>query len=448
MMILRSVLIRFIILLMIACGLSGIASAQIGGDSGYFEITSTPSGAGVTFDGSYKGLTPVTFEVSTTGNPSHTISLTKQGYQPWEDTYQGNPFEGETIHINGELVYIPITLPTTPIGSGQGYYAISSSPQGGSVYFDGQYRGIAPVTVPVYTDGTPGHTISVSLSGYQTWSQNYPGNPADGQTIYVTAYLNPVETYGSISVDSSPSQATAVLDGGISQITPCTFNNVYPGSHTVMVSKSGYSSWSRTVTVTAGRNTAVTATLSQLPPNTGSIYMVTVPQGASAYVDGAYYGITPALASNLNAGTHQVRLSLSGFQDWVGNVNVAGGSTITVSQTLTIGPTSTATPVPGTGSIAASSNPSGAQVFLDNNYVGISPLTIPSVQPGMHTVLIKQSGYADWQATQTVQGGQVTYVDATLSPSPSPPPTPTKGGIPAVMVLLGLFVVVVLSKRR
>jgi hypothetical protein len=260
----------------------------------------------------------------------------------------------------------------------------------------------------------------------------------------VTAYLNPIETYGSISVDSSPSQATAVLDGGISQVTPCTFNNVYPGSHTVMVSKSGYSAWSRTVTVTAGRNTAVTATLSQLPPNTGSIYMVTVPQGASAYVDGAYYGITPALASNLVAGTHQVRLSLSGFQDWLGNVNVVGGSTITVSQTLNLPPTGTVTPVPGTGSVAVSSNPSGAQVFLDNNYAGISPLTIPSVQPGSHTVLIKQSGYADWQATQTVQPGQVTRVDATLSPST----TPTKGGMPAVMALVGLLLVVILVKRK
>jgi hypothetical protein len=172
--------------------------------------------------------------------------------------------------------------------------------------------------------------------------------------------------------------------------------------------------------------------------------MVSVPQGASAYVDGSYYGLTPALASNLVAGTHQVRLSLSGFQDWVGNVNVIGGSTITVSQTLNIGPTSTPTQAPGTGSIAVSSNPAGAQVFLDNTYVGITPLTIPSVQPGSHTVLIKQSGYADWQASQLVQSGQVTYVDATLSPSP----TPTKGGMPTLMVLLGLFVVVVLAKRR
>lgn len=435
-------LIRAVIMVMMVCGFSGMVAAQIGGDVGYFEITSSPSGAGVTFDGSYKGLTPVTFQVYTTGSPSHTIQVTKQGYQNWEDSYYGNPEAGDTITINADLIYIPVTMPTTQIGGGEGYYAISSSPQGGSVSVDGQYKGIAPVTVPIYSTGTPGHTITVSMSGYQTWSQYYSSNPPEGQTVYVTAYLTPVATYGSISVDSIPSYATAVLDGGTSQVTSCTFDNVYPGSHHLVVSKSGYTTWSSTVSVSAGRNTQVTATLSQIPPNTGSIYMLTTPQGANAYVDGTSYGLTPALATNLASGTHQVRLSLAGFQDWVGNVNVPAGSTITVSQTLSLIPTTT--PVPGTGSIAVSSNPAGAQVLLDGNYVGITPLTIPSVQPGSHTIILKMNGYADWESTQTVQSGQVTQVSATLSPAP----TPTKSGIPALLVLLGLFMVVIVLKRK
>lgn len=432
--------------MLLACGIFGIAAAQIGGDTGYFEITSAPSGAAVTFDGSYKGTTPVTFPVLVTGNPSHTIALTKSGYQPWSDTYVGNPEAGDTITINADLIYIPITQPTTQIGAGKGYYAISSSPQGGSVYFDGSYEGTAPVTVEVSSSGTPGHTILVALSGYQSWSQNYPGNPADGQTVYVTAYLTPIATYGSISVTTSPSQATAVLDGSQSQITPCTFNNVNPGTHTIMVSKSGYSTTSRTVSVSAGSNTPVSVTLSQLPPNTGSIYMVSNPQGAAAYVDGTYYGMTPALAPGLAAGTHQVRFSLAGFQDYLGIVTVVGGQTTTVTQTLVVAPTGTPTPtpVPGTGTIAVTSVPGGAQVFLDSAYVGISPLTIPSVQPGSHVVTITQTGYQNYAVTVTVQSDQIAQVSGTLTPVT----TPTKGGLPAVVAILGLLAVVVLARRK
>jgi hypothetical protein len=259
----------------------------------------------------------------------------------------------------------------------------------------------------------------------------------------VTAYLTPIQSYGSISVTSSPSGATAVLDGGSSQTTPCTFTGVSPGSHTVYVSKSGYTSVSRTVTVSGGSTTQLSVTLNQVAPETGTIYVVSTPQGANAYVDGVYYGITPALATGLSPGNHQVRISLSGFQDWVGTVFVSSGATTTVSQTLHVG-TPTPTQSPGTGSVAVSSTPSGAQVYMDNVYQGISPLTISPVQPGTHTFLIKQAGYADWQVSESVAGGQTTQIAATLTPLS----TPTEGGLSALLVVLGLLALLFVERRK
>jgi len=430
------------------CGISLISAATaVGGDTGYFEITSDPSGASVYFDSSYKGTTPVTFEVAVTGNPSHTIRLTKSGYYDWEDSYYGNPMQGETISINADMIFIPVTQQTTPIGAGKGYYAITSVPSGASVYFDGAYKGLSPVTVQVSSTGTPGHTVSLSLSGYEDWSTTLSGNPADGQTVPVNAYLTPVQQYGSVYVESNPSGASAVLDGHYSQTTPCTFTNVNAGSHQLAVSMPGYTSWTKTVTVSAGSTTRVSATLSPVAPNTGSIYMVTTPQGASAFVDGVYYGITPAQASGLPPGIHQVRLSLSGFQDWVGNVDVISGVTSTVTQTLHVA-TPTPTQSPGTGTVSVSSTPSGAQVFLDDVFLGVTPVTLPSVSPGSHVILLKNPGYADWQATIIIQAGQNTPVSATLSPATTS--APTQGPFPAALVLaaIGMAGMVLLMRRR
>ena len=135
-----------LVFLVLACSLFCIAAtaAEIGGDTGYFEITSDPSGGSVYFDGSYKGTSPVTFPVYVTGSPSHTIRVTKSGYNDWQQNYQGNPAEGETISVNANLVFIPVTQQTTLIGGGKGYYYISSFPSGGSVYFDGSYKGYCP----------------------------------------------------------------------------------------------------------------------------------------------------------------------------------------------------------------------------------------------------------------------------------------------------------------
>lgn len=438
-----------LVLLVLGCSLfcfAAVADEQaVGGDIGYFEITSVPSGGAVIFDGTYKGTTPVTFPVYVTASPSHTIKITKSGYNDWEEAYQGNPAPGETTAINAQLVYIPVTPTPTTVGGGKGYYSISSVPSGGAVYFDNQYKGTTPVTVEVSSTGTPGHKVSISLSGYDTWTTSLAGNPAEGQTIPVTAYLTPVQNYGSIIVYSNPSGATAVVDGRASQITPATFSNLYPGSHTVYVSKSGYSSVSRTVTVSAGSTTQVSVTLSQIPQDTGSIYMVTTPQGANAYVDGVYYGITPALATGLTVGNHEVKLSRAGFKEWVGTVNVVSGSTTTVTQTLHTGTvTPTPTKTPETGTVAVSSSPAGAQVYIDNAYEGITPVTIPSIAAGNHTILIQMAGYADWQISEDVKSGETTQVSATLSPHP----TPTEGGIPAVLVVIGILAALAVAVRR
>lgn len=415
---------------------TGQVSAMIGGGTGYFEVSSSPSGATVYFDGTYQGTTPVTIPVSTTGTPSHTIRITKTGYVEWTDTYEGNPFEGETIHISATLQPM--------MGGEKGYYQISSSPSGASVYFDDSYKGTTPLTVTVSTTGTPGHTIRLVLSGYQEWSSYQPGNPGAGETVYVTAALKPVQTYGSISVTSSPSGATAVLDGAQSQVTPCTFHNVLPGLHTVQVSMAGYQTWSTTTSVSAGLNTQVFAQLSRISPATGSIYVTSVPSGASVYVDGTYYGPSPQLASGLTPGYHQVRISLSGFQDWIGNVMVNQGDTTRVSQTLSVTPTPTQ--VSGTGSLSIQSNPAGASVYLDNEYMGITPLVLYSIAPGSHMVLLTHPGYADWRSTVAVNRDVQTPVDATLSPSPTT--TPTKAPLPAVLAVLGIGILAVAFMRR
>jgi len=120
-------------------------------------------------------------------------------------------------------------------------------------------------------------------------------------------------------------------------------------------------------------------------------------------------------------------------------VNVQSDVTTKVSQTLSVGPTQTS--IPGTGSISVNSNPAGADVYLDNGYVGISPLTIPSVTAGSHVILLTHPGYANWQATVDVQQGATASVDATLFPAPTG--APTKAPLPASVAVLSLGLVAV-----
>ena len=235
-----NLLIFTLVIGMFATGFSSaedLPVGNIGGGKGYYDISSNPEGGTVIFDGSNKGTTPVTVEVSSSGTPGHVISISKAGYQTWTRNYPGNPFEGETISIDADLLFIPVTEPTTLppttiIGGGKGYYDISSTPEGGTVLFDGKNKGVTPVTVEVSSSGTPGHTISISKEGYQPWTTYEPGNPFEGETVHVDAELvfipitlptTPIGgEKGYYYVTSSPGGAAVTLDGTNQGSTPVT----------------------------------------------------------------------------------------------------------------------------------------------------------------------------------------------------------------------------------
>ena len=92
--------------------------------TGFLSLTSSPSGASVSVDGSYQGTTPLTLSGQTTG--SHTVRITKSGYNDYSTTT--TVIAGQTANVIGSLIQIitvttisplttvPTTVPTpTPI---------------------------------------------------------------------------------------------------------------------------------------------------------------------------------------------------------------------------------------------------------------------------------------------------------------------------------------------
>jgi hypothetical protein len=398
-----------------------IVTNPIGGQEGYYAISSSPSGAMASVDGTNVGMTPTTATVYVTGTPGHTITITKDGYQTWSQYYPGNPPAGGTVSVNAQLVPVPVTLPPTQPGGEKGYYSIQSSPSGASVTFDNKYVGTSPVTVDVSTTGTPGHTIVISMTGYQTWSQQVAGNPAAGQTIPISAVLTPVQQFGNIYVSSSPSGATAILDNGQdSLITAGTFYNVAPGWHNIQVSMPGYQVYSNSnVQVTSGGTTNVYASLVPVVQS-GSISVSSTPKGAGLYIDNIYRGETNQIVGGLAAGPHTVQLKMAGYQTFTNTYSVYAGQT--TYATVTMVPLQN----PSTGDLLVTSSPTGASVYLNGNYQGVTtstggPLDITDLSPGTYTVVLKKSGYQDYTTTVKIVAGQTAQVAATLQASGTPP---------------------------
>jgi hypothetical protein len=358
------------------------------------------------------------------------------GYESWSTTYNGNPISGATIPITAYLV--PHQL---------GDIHVMSSPSGATATLDGHDQQTTPCTFSDVTSGR--HDVTIYMAGYQTYSSSVYVH--DGKTSEVAATLSPVARTGTLSISSNPSKAAVTVDGSYYGTTPTVAGNLPAGDHRVVVTKAGYQDYRVYVRVEAGRTTTVNPTLvSDSQPDYGTISVLSNPAGADVYVDGVYYGHTragaPLVVTEVSSKTYTVLVSKAGYQDYTTTVLVRNGENHDVSVTLP--PNSN----PSSGSIAVISAPSGAEVFENNVFKGISPLTLDSQNPGSYSLSLRMDGYQDWQTTVQVIAGQTSQITATMNQAATTTatsfPAPTKSGMIPLTAVAALGAVAIILLRR
>jgi hypothetical protein len=414
------------------CIAGGISPADAQSDvPGYYQIDSIPLGADVVFDGHFVGETPATVTISGIGVLEHTVSISMPGYATWTRTYPQNP-------TGGQIVYISATLtPQTNFGS----IVVTSSPTGALATIDGGKGQITPWTYTGLQSGP--HIVQVFLSGYTSYSETVEVPP--GGTARVNAVLTPLQNVGSIQVISSPGGADLYIDGVYRGVTATTVGNLIAGDHNMRLRLSGYRDYTETVTVTSGRVTVVKPTLVQnTQPETGDIQVSSSPAGASIYLDNTFQGITQSTGhielTGIAPGPHQLVLTLDNYQDYSSSVQVMAGQVTVIAASLT------PSLAPHNATLQVTSDPVGADVFLDNFFSGITPVTLQSVPPGSHLLLIKLSGYNDHSTVVNLTSGQSALVSVALTPRVTP--TPTTGSSLSLAVCGAFLILALLSRAR
>ena len=162
---------------------------------------------------------------------------------------------------------------------------------------------------------------------------------------------------------------------------------------------------------TSVRSTAFTLTSPHVTETTnGMIIVSSTPQDALVYLDGVLKGTGSVTLKDVSPGYHSVRVTKTMYNDYGTDVRVAAGSTNYVTAVLT--------PVSGpvsSGTIIASSNPPGANVYLDGIDKGFSPVTITNVSSVSHTVSFTKTGYNAASRTVTMTAGQTMDITVELT---------------------------------
>jgi PEGA domain len=115
-------------------------------------------------------------------------------------------------------------------------------------------------------------------------------------------------------------------------------------------------------------------------PATGTLSVGTSPAGISVFVDGTAHGVTP-LGVELPPGEHVIELRTATERRRIPVTLTAGGQ---VSQYFEF-----ARPAQTSGELLVRTDPLGASVTVDGKYVGRSPVSVPDLAAGTHTVVLQ-----------------------------------------------------------
>lgn len=143
-------------------------------------------------------------------------------------------------------------------------------------------------------------------------------------------------------------------------------------------------------------------------PSAAAVTIDSRPQGADVVVGGILRGQTP-LKFSLSGGRHEIGVSYGGVSR-VLPLDIQAGSV--VSQHVEF----VSEPAPATGRLEVGSDPPGAQVRVDDTPRGTTPLSIASLAPGEHTVVIS-SGETTVTRRVTVTAGATATVVASVAPA-------------------------------
>jgi len=145
--------------------------------------------------------------------------------------------------------------------------------------------------------------------------------------------------------------------------------------------------------------------------STGTVSITTVPPGAQVAVDGQARGVTP-LTVALPPGAHTLELRGNGEPRTI-PISVSAGQQI--AQYVELGKAAATL-----GKLQIRSEPAGAQVIVDGNDRGKSPVLVDALAPGEHTVVL-QSDVATVKQTVTIEAGETAAVVVPLTATEGAP---------------------------
>ncbi len=353
----------------------------------------TAVGADVKIDGVGRGSLPNSFDLAA---GRHQVEINKAGFKPWSDWFDLGEGEHRTRDVS-------LTKAEAPGGA-----LLVTSDGGGDVYVDGVRKDVAPTMIEGVAAGD--HIVEVKKDGATPWRQTV--TVVSGQQTKVAATFGASSTGGALRVIASEPDTEVFVDGEDKGRAPASVTGLATGEHVVEGRRAKFKTVQQTVRVAAGESAVVQLKMEVAPPDRphASLKVQSAVPNAEVFVDGSSLGRAPVDRSDLDPGKHYVVVHKDGYTDFKREVVLLENQAIALVADLS-----------ATGTLRALSSPEGADVRVDGELIGKTPVVREGVSVGSHLVEVDLKGYFKHKDTVKIDGGREYLYSADLQLVPTGP---------------------------
>ena len=206
---------------------------------GFIQVSTNPEqGAKILIDNKKQTATSPTIS-DTLASGEHTVQVIKEMYEPASQ---------KVMVMDGKIIQLDFTLQSN-------FAEVNiTTVAGATIYINGQQKATekwsARMNAGVYS-------LEARLDKHRTAKQDIEVKTGDVKTVN----LLPTPMYGSLQIITKPAGASISINGKEYENTPTTIEKFLTGEYAVVLSKTGYESINKTVTVSEGQTIELNETL-------------------------------------------------------------------------------------------------------------------------------------------------------------------------------------------
>jgi hypothetical protein len=301
---------------------------------------------------------------------------------------------------------------------------LTSFPPKAVVYIDKKrYPELTPTTIRELTEGW--HEFKVCKKGYLPWSSTLelsPGmkkeipiklvpiplpEPVKPTTPTVRVIKLPLIKFADLRIDTDPLGADIFINGKPKGKTPQRIKLQAERTYSVVLKKDLYSIYEKRIYLPK----AGYALRANLSLKLGKIRVLTEPEGASLFLKGKYMGKTPLTLTVPPWNPQKIELKKEGYIPLVEDIFTNPGEEVTLDINLK---------EEKKGYLYITSLPSGAEIYVQDRYLGVTPLRKIPYPVGKYTFYARMKGYKEETKLKLVEEEKPTFLHFSLLPKGTP----------------------------